>query len=180
MTTAVAVLAEARRRGLALTPEPPDRLKVRGPADALAELRERLRAVKPELLALLSSDARRERARDAWAAAFRRLAPLARDHWPTDGMRVTRWLRPGLARDVEAASVATEAAGRAYVEGAAWEGFSAALGRWEALQGEAVRLLARVCHDCGREALVAVVLDDGRRMCRPCLFPSPRGRGGGA
>jgi hypothetical protein len=64
------------------------------------------------------------------------------------------------------------------------------------LAGEILRLLApqnrgaevapsgpgalNPCAECGRDAPVAMLLDDGRRMCRPCLFPpaarSSRGR----
>jgi hypothetical protein len=41
---------------------------------------------------------------------------------------------------------------------------------------EIIALLDRLCADCGRDAPVAVLLDDGRRLCRLCLFPRPAGR----
>jgi hypothetical protein len=171
--TPVALLAEARALGVELMPEPPDGIRMRGPRKALTpELRERLRAVKPELLALLGSEVRRVRVRDAWSASFGRLAALARTSWPTTGAAVLRWLRPEWARDLEEAEAAADTAGHAHLNGGPWEVFAGALARWEASQVDVLRLLARVCHDCGREAAVAVVLDDGRRLCRWCLAPS--------
>jgi hypothetical protein len=167
--TPVAVLAEARSRGLSLAAEGA-RLLYRGPKGALtAELRDRLEAVKPELLALLGTHARQTRVRDTWSAAFRRLLALARDSWPLGGFETLSRLRPNLARDVEGAEVGAEAAGRAYTEGRAWDAYTTALATWEALYVEAIRLLASLCHDCGADVTAAVVADDASRFCRRCL-----------
>jgi hypothetical protein len=151
----VALLAEARARGLALEPDG----------------RGGLVAVKLELLELISSGAARQAtAADAWAASYRRLSVRAAD-WPSGGFDLLHRLRPGLLREINAAEAEGERAVVAYRDGALGaEVFMGALQRWELLIAEAAVILARVCHDCGREAPIAMVAPvDRTRFCPACM-----------
>jgi hypothetical protein len=165
------LLAEARERGLAISKEPPDQLRVRGPAGALTpEFRRRLLAAKSEVFALLASyEARQERAARAWSAAYQRLSTKTKE-WPTGGLDLLQRLRPGLLRDIVAAEGEGERATVAYrngVEAEPW--FKAALERWELLMLQAVEYLCRACCDCGRECTILLVDSiDGSRFCRSC------------
>lgn len=166
--TAVWVLAQCHAMGVSLTTVG-DGIRCAPGNRVTPELLARIRAMKPELLALLARDDRQVRVREAWRAAFGRLSPLARDSWPTGGAGVLGRVGPEMARDLSRAENTAEAAGRTFVAGGAWDGFQAALARWEALQRGALEFLARVCHDCGQPATAVVVLDDGRRLCGACV-----------
>jgi hypothetical protein len=85
-------------------------------------------------------------------------------------------LLPGALVDIDQAEAEAE---RLTVEYLAGEGtgdsYAAALERWEALLRGAAVALGRLCHDCGRET-VAAMLDPstGDRFCRDCLRPGGR------
>lgn len=175
--SAVALLMEAARLGcVALLDGDADRLRFQGTTDALGpELRERIVASKPELVAILR--ARRAETGAAWAAAYLRL----RGAWPG---RVG--VHPRMLAAVDAAEAAAERATAAYRAGTdTAEVFTAALGVWERL----VRSAQRACSACGNAASpVSVVMDNGRRLCPRCLRGTndgpgtgkPEGGGGGS
>jgi hypothetical protein len=160
--TALALLAEATAAGLALRVEG-DSLRIRPPDRLTPELREKLQALKPELLAVLG--ARQQAAGAAWAAAFGRLRACG---WP--GAHLVALVRPDLQRTIAAAEGEAERLTAAYRAGAVeLAAFVAGLDGWEVAMREAAVAVTDVCSDCGTPA--AAMMGDpstGERWCVRC------------
>ena len=173
--TPLSLLAQARALGVVLEPEPPDTIRLRGQTAALSsELRARLKAVKPELLALLTeADARQLTVADVWAAAYLRIQRAPSTAWPMGGLDILQRIRPGLFGKLDWAERDAERVSCAHRDGTAdAETLRLAVARWEALALGCAELLTRCCHDCGGESLVALVdPTDGARYCRRCARP---------
>jgi hypothetical protein len=161
-------------RGLRLSPVG-DGVRVDGPKDARAELREAIREHKTELVSLLRAQ-RQAEVSGAYSEAFTRLGALY------DGDLVgSLWERittehPALASAINTAEAASDAAAVAYQSGTAADSgpFLAALATWERAWAEAIAAVtSRACSDCGRTDATIMVTTDTGRFCRACLHPSP-------
>jgi hypothetical protein len=158
-----------------------DHITLEGPKAARDEVRETIRAVKPEVVTLLR-DGRRAEVSTGFAEAFARLGNLY------DGDLVgSLWARivaehPALASAINTAEAASDAAALSYQSGAAPDAgpFLAALATWEAAWREAIAVVTAStdrCSDCGARALVLVGVDydPALRYCPRCLRPAPIG-----
>jgi hypothetical protein len=151
-------------------------VRVDGPKDARAELRETIRELKQELVSLLRSQ-RQTEVSAAFAQAFARLGNLY------DGDLVgSLWERittecPTLARSIDAAEAAADGAALAYQQGEAPDSsrFMATLAEWESRWREAIEAITGdTCSDCGVRAVVLVGVDySAAKFCRACLRPEP-------
>jgi hypothetical protein len=152
--SAAGLLVEARAAGLTISPAGDD-LRVRG--RLTGDLRERLTALKPELVALLREHRQAETS-DAWSAAYWRI----RGRWPGRAL-----VAPVLLEAIDTAEADAEQATLGYRAGtASFEAFTTALGAWEDL----TRSAAHACSGCGQpDRTVTVVMDDGQRFCGACL-----------
>jgi hypothetical protein len=172
--TAASIIALCASRGLRLSPAG-DGVRLVGPKDARAELREAIREHKAELVSLLRSQ-RQAEVSAAFAHSFARLGALYPDSmigdlWPS----ITREC-PALARAVDVAEQAADLAAVAYQSGDAPDAgqFLACLSSWERAWAEAIAAVTGdTCSDCGRRAVVLVSTDYGPKYCRACLRPAP-------
>lgn len=174
--TALGVLSLCASRGVKLVLEGGDRITLEGPKTARDEVRETIRAVKPEVLALLHSQ-RQAEVSAAFAEAFGRISAL----YP-DAMAGTLWARitsehPNLARGIDTAEQAADLAALAYQQGTAPDSsaFLACLQTWERAWAEGIEAITGdTCSDCGKRAVVLVGLDySTAKYCRDCLRPEP-------
>jgi len=179
--TALGVLSLCAARGVKLVLEGGDRITLEGPQAARDEVRETIRAVKPEVVTLLRSQRQNEVA-TTFAEAFSRLGNLY------DGDLVgSLWARittehPTVASTINAAEAAADAAALSYQSGDTPDAapFMAALATWEAAWREAIAVVTAStdrCSDCGARAvvLVGVDYDPALRYCPRCLRPAPIG-----
>jgi hypothetical protein len=152
-------------------------ITLEGPKAARDEVRETIRAVKPEVVTLLR-DGRRAEVSTGFAQAFARLGNLY------DGDLVgSLWARivaehPALGHAIDVAEKAADLAALAYQSGTTPDAgpFLAALATWEARWREAIEAVTGdTCSDCGRRAVVLVSTDYGSKFCRACLRPAPIG-----
>ena len=173
---AAALLTLCASRGLRLSPAG-DGVRVVGPKDARAELREPIRQHKQELVTLLRGQ-RQAEVSAAFAESFARLGNLY------DGDLVgSLWARivaqhPALAHVVDVAEQAADTAALAYQSGTAVDSsaFLACLSTWESAWGEAIAAITGdTCSDCGKRSVVLVTTDYGPKYCRACLRPEPIG-----
>jgi hypothetical protein len=174
--TALGVLSLCAARGVKLVLEGGDRITLEGPQAARDEVRETIRSVKPEVLTLLRSQ-RQAEVSAAFAEAFGRISVL----YP-DLLAGTLWKRvttehPALARAIDVAEQAADAAALAYQQGEAPDSsaFLACLVGWEARWREAIdAVTGDACSDCGRRSVVLVGVDySAAKFCRACLRPEP-------
>jgi hypothetical protein len=174
MTAALSVMALACAAGLTLRPDG-DRIRFRPVENMTAELQAALVGHKGEILSLLRNTRRGEVA-SSYAQAFARLGRL----YP-DAMTGELWAEvtarvPDLARAIDTAEAAADAAGLAYQTGTAADSapFRACLKTWETAWAEAIgAITSRACSDCGRTDATIMVTTDTGRFCRRCLRPSP-------
>lgn len=159
--TPLAVLAEARAAGLSLRPDG-EVLRIRPAEQLTPELRAKLQALKPEVLAILG--ARQRQAAAAWAAAYSRLLACG---WP--GRDAVERLTPDVLRTIDEAEELAEAATLEHRAGEDSGRYQGAIARWEEMVRAASRTIAGLCHDCGRVASVAAAdPTTGERFCRHC------------
>jgi hypothetical protein len=93
MTAAAALLANAKKEGLALILEPPSRLRLAGDAAAVARWTPILREHKAEIVALLSRPAAEPAAECLrWQAEHPGEDIHATDMQPSDAAAIGRWL----------------------------------------------------------------------------------------
>ena len=178
--TALGVLSLCASRGVKLILEGEDRITLEGPQAARDEVRETIRAVKPEVVTLLRSQ-RQAEVSAAFAQAFARLGNL----YDGDlvGSLCARIVgeRPTLARAINTAEAAADAAALAYQQGTAPDStqFLAALAIWEGAWREAIAAVTGdACSDCGRTDTTILVTTNTGRFCRACLRPGPLNRKG--
>jgi len=173
--TALGVLSLCAARGVKLVLEGGDRITLEGPQAARDEVRETIRAVKPEVVTLLRSQRQNEVA-TTFAEAFSRLGNLY------DGDLVgSLWTRittehPTLARAIDTTEIAADGAALAYQQGGAVDSsaFLACLATWERAWADAIGAsTSRACSDCGRTDATIMVTTDTGRYCRRCLRPAP-------
>ncbi|MGB8293883.1 MAG: hypothetical protein WCG85_00500 [Polyangia bacterium] len=172
--TAASIITLCASRGLRLSPAG-DGVRVDGPKEARAELRETIREHKTELVSLLRAQ-RQAEVSTAYAEAFARLGNMY------DGDLVgSLWARivdqhPTLARAIDVADQAADLAALTYQSGGAADSsaFVACLASWERAWAEAIAAItSRACSDCGRTDATVMVTTDTGRFCRACLHPSP-------
>jgi hypothetical protein len=176
--TALSVLTQARAAGLTLRPAG-DRIRFKPVENMTPELLAEVREHKGELLDLLRAG-RVAEVRAFYSQAFGRLGALYPDSmignlWPAIVDQ-----HPDLARAIDTAEAASDAAGLAYQQGAAVDSsaFLACLSTWETAWREAIAALTAspdTCSDCGKRATVLVTTDYGPKYCRACLRPAPIG-----
>jgi hypothetical protein len=174
--TAASIIALCASRGLRLAPAG-DGVRVDGPAAVRAELREMIRQHKAEVLALLHSQ-RQVEVSTAYSQAFGRLAALYPDSlignlWPAIVAQ-----HPDLARGIDVAEQAADAAALAYQQGTAADSsqFLPCLQEWKSRWAEAIETVTSgtgACSDCGRPDATVMVEADSGRYCRRCLRPAP-------
>lgn len=172
--TALSILAQATAAGLTLRPHG-EKIRFKPVARLTPELKAALVANKAEVLAALRSQ-RQAEVSAAYSAAFARLGAL----YP-DALVGTLWARivnqhPALARAIDTAEAASDAAGLAYQQGAVADSsqFLIAMAAWEARWAEAIAAItSRACSDCGRTDATIMVTTDTGRFCRACLRPEP-------
>jgi hypothetical protein len=175
--TALALLSHCAGLGVKLVLEGEDRITLEGPKAARDSVREAVRAVKPEVLALLRAH-RQTVVSNAYSEAFARIAQL----YPDD-LIGRLWSRittdhPALARSIDMAEMAADGAALAFQAGAAPDSsvFLACLESWESTWREAITVASgTTCDDCGKATTVLVLTDYGCRFCRDCLRPEPLG-----
>lgn len=105
-------------------------------------------------------------------AAFERLRDAG---WPGRAL-VTR-LRPAHMGDIDSAEAEVEAAANALRADSTGcdrnrllRSMETAVGRWEALVRGTAVLIRSLCHDCGREAPIALAdASTGERFCQSCI-----------
>jgi hypothetical protein len=173
--TALGVLSLCAARGVKLVLEGDDRITLEGPQAARDEVRETIRAVKPEVVTLLRGQ-RQAEVSTAYAEAFSRLSNMY-----SANLMGTLWKRvttehPALARAIDTAEAASDVAAVAYQQGDAPDAgpFLACLKTWETAWREAVEAVtSHACSDCGRTDATVMVTTDTGRFCRACLHPSP-------
>jgi hypothetical protein len=165
--TALGVLSLCAARGVKLVLEGGDRITLEGPQAARDEVRETIRAVKPEVLALLRGQ-RQEEVSRAWAAAYGRLESQFSNGLDTSDSIAQPVVTAWNDAETDAEHVSAE-----YVAGKVQRtDFEAALAAWEGAVTKAIECRA-TCDDCGRRAVVLVTTDYGSKFCRRCLRPSP-------
>jgi hypothetical protein len=114
----------------------------------------------------LMPTARQAEVSRAWAAAYGRLGADYHD----GGRDMLERIAPALLAAWDNAELVAETTSVAYVaEEAHRADFERGLAAWEAAVVEAIRYLAKRCHDCGKEATVTVLTDHAARYCRRCL-----------
>jgi hypothetical protein len=156
-------------RGLRLAPAG-DGVRVDGPKDARAELRETIREHKAEILALLRAQRQEELSR-AWAAAYGRLECQF-----SSGLETSDGIAQPVVNAWNDAETNAEQVSAEYVAGKVQRAdFEAALAAWEGAVTKAMRCRA-TCSDCGARAVVLVTTDYGSKFCRACLRPEPLNR----
>jgi hypothetical protein len=176
MTAALSILAQARAAGLTLRPAG-DKIRFRPVENMTPELLAEVREHRAALLDILRAG-RVAEVRAFYSQAFTRVGALYPDSmigdlWPS----ITRE-HPALARAIDIAEQAADAAGLAYQQGDTPDAapFMAALATWEAAWREAIEAVTGdTCSDCGRRAVVLVSTDYGSKFCRACLRPAPIG-----
>jgi hypothetical protein len=150
-------------------------VRVVGPKDARTELREAIREHKTELVSLLRSQ-RQAEVSAAFADVFARLGNLY-----AGDLVGTLWAcivgeHPALARSIDSAEAASDAAAVAYQSGTVADSsqFLTCLSTWETAWAEAIAAItSRACSDCGRTDATIMVTTDTGRFCRRCLQPEP-------
>jgi plasmid stabilization system protein ParE len=176
--TALGVLSLCAARGVKLVLEGGDHITLEGPQAARDEVREVVRAIKPEVVTLLR-DGRRAEVSTGFAQAFARLGNLY------DGDLVgSLWARittehPALGHAIDTAEQAADVAAVAYQSGDAPDAgpFLACLASWERAWAEAIAAVTpHACSDCGRTDATVMVTTDTGRFCRRCLRPVPLNR----
>ena len=156
-------------RGLRLAPAG-DGVRVDGPKDARAELRETIREHKAEILALLRGQ-RQEEVSRAWAAAYGRLECQF-----SSGLETSDGIAQPVVNAWNDAETNAEHVSAEYVAGRVQRAdFEAALAAWEGAVTKAMECRA-TCSDCGARAVVLVGTDYGSKFCRACLRPEPLNR----
>jgi hypothetical protein len=180
--TALGVLSLCAARGVKLVLEGGDRITLEGPQTARDEVRETIRAVKPEVVTLLRLQ-RQAEVSAAYSEAFGRISTL----YP-DAMAGALWTcivaeQPALARSIDMAEMTADGAAVAYQQGGALDSsaFLSCLAEWEARWREgiaAVTASTDTCSDCGRRDATVMVTTDTGRFCRRCLRPGPLNRKG--
>ena len=153
-------------RGLRLAPAG-DGVRVDGPKDARAELRETIREHKAEILALLRAQRQEELSR-AWAAAYGRLECQF-----SSGLETSDGIAQPVVNAWNDAETNAEQVSAEYVAGKVQRAdFEAALAAWEGAVTKAMGCRT-TCSDCGARAVVLVTTDYGSKFCRRCLRPAP-------
>lgn len=173
--TALGVLSLCAARGVKLVLENGDRITLEGPQIARDEVRETIRAVKPEVLALLRAQ-RQAEVSAAFAEAFARLGNLYDGDLVGSLWERITTERPTLARSIDSAEAASDAAAVAYQSGTVADSsqFLTCLSTWETAWTEAIAAVtSRACSDCGRTDATIMVTTDTGRFCRRCLQPEP-------
>ena len=167
--TGASIMALCVSRGLRLAPAG-DGVRVDGPKDARAELRETIREHKAEILALLRAQRQEELSR-AWAAAYGRLECQF-----SSGLETSDGIAQPVVNAWNDAETNAEQVSAEYVAGKVQRAdFEAALAAWEGAVTKAMRCRA-TCSDCGARAVVLVTTDYGSKFCRACLRPEPLNR----
>jgi hypothetical protein len=172
--TAHSVLLQAGAAGLQLRPHG-DRICIRPLANLTPELKAAMVEHKQEVLDLLRAG-REAEVRAFFSQAFARLSALYPDTllgnlWPSIVAQ-----HPGLARGIDCAEQAADAAALAYQSGDAPDAgpFLACLKTWETAWREAIEAVtSHACSDCGRTDATVMVTTDTGRFCRACLRPEP-------
>jgi hypothetical protein len=170
--TALGVLSLCAARGVKLILEGGDRITLEGPKAARDEVRETIRAVKPEVVTLLRSQ-RQEEVSRAWAAAYGRLECQF-----SNGLDTSAGIAQPLVNAWNGGETNAEHVSAEYVAGNVQRtDFEAALAAWEGAVTRAMECRA-TCDDCGKRAVVLVTTDYGARYCPRCLRPEPLNRKG--
>jgi hypothetical protein len=148
-------------------------LRARGPSDAVDELRDRLAAVKPELIELLTREQRVGELR-AMLQDVRQQLTSTSDRWPAGGVATLARLAPELATELTAVEVEVDQLACSHVAGGRrLAAYREALERWRDMVLAAEARLSAMCHDCGRQTTVALVDPaDGSRYCPRCARPT--------
>lgn len=163
----LALLAYAQSLGVTLTASG-DHVCLDGPAAARDELRPLVAAAKPELLALLR-EARRAEVGQAFAGVYARLSAMYPDALTARLWATVRERCPALARQIDNAERALDAAALAFVNGdAPTDGpFKAAQGWWERLWCEAIVAVNEAHYVGGRLLCASPKRPSGARPVRP-------------
>jgi hypothetical protein len=176
--TAQSVLLQAGAAGLQLRPHG-DRICIRPLANLTPELKAAMVEHKQALLDLLRAG-RVAETRAFYGQAFSRLGALYPDSMIGDLWPAIVSQHPALARGIDVAEQAADAAALAYQQGTSPDSapFLAALQEWEARWTTAIGAIAAstdTCSDCGAHAvaLVGVDYDPTLRYCARCLRPEP-------